>query len=50
MHPTQGGDHRFYAAEGEWFTAENEKVTGAALNGDFRMVAGPGFEPGTFGL
>jgi len=50
MQATREGDQRFYTAEGEWFMAESEKVTGAGLNGDFRMVAGEGFEPSTFGL
>jgi hypothetical protein len=30
--------------------AQKGKVTGAKLNGDFRNVAGEGFEPSTFGL
>ncbi len=54
MSPTTTGEKRHYVAEGEWdllgSNAQNVKVTGAMLNGDFRMVAGGGFEPPTFGL
>ena len=36
-----GDDERkHYVAEGEWLTGEKSEVTGAMLNGDFRMVAG----------
>jgi site-specific DNA recombinase len=50
MQPTEENGQRFYVAEGEYIVGEKEKVTGAVLNGDFRMVAGAGFEPATFGL
>ena len=50
MHPTEEQGEKFYIAEGEWFIGENEKVTGASHNGDFRSLAGGGFEPPTFGL
>ena len=50
MHPTEEDGKKFYVAEGEWFIGEKEKVTGAMLDSDLRMVAGAGFEPATFGL
>jgi site-specific DNA recombinase len=50
MQPSEEDGERFYVAEGEWLMGANEKVTGAMLNGDFRSVAGAGFEPATFGL
>ena len=51
--PMTTGKKSYYVAEGEWdllSDTEKEKVTGAMLNGDFRSVAGGGFEPPTFGL
>ncbi len=54
MSPVAAGKESYYVAEGEWDLlgndAHKEKVTGARLNGDFRSVAGEGFEPSTFGL
>jgi hypothetical protein len=40
MSPTNEDGKTFYVAEGEWLIDPKEKVTGAVLNGDFRMVAG----------
>jgi site-specific DNA recombinase len=40
MHPTEEDGKKFYVAEGEWLIGEKEKVTGAMLNSDLRMVAG----------
>jgi hypothetical protein len=54
MTPVATGEKSFYVADCEWHLlgndAENMKVTGSVLNGDFRSVAGEGFEPSTFGL
>ena len=54
MTPVVTETNSYYVAEGQWDLlgngAENMKVTGALLNGDFRSVAGGGFEPPTFGL
>jgi hypothetical protein len=54
MSPVPAGKESYYVAEGEWDllgnAARKAKVTGAMLNGDFRNVAGEGFEPSTFGL
>ncbi len=32
MQPTEENGEKFYVAEGEWFVAENESVTGAMLD------------------
>ncbi len=37
MQPTEENGEKFYVAEGEWFVAEKESVTGAMLNGDARL-------------
>jgi hypothetical protein len=54
LYPVEEPGERFYVAEGEWditgIQPEKVKVAGAVLNGDFREVAGGGFEPPTFGL
>jgi len=53
MHPTEENGQKFYVAEGDWFTLENESVAGALLNGDaitLPMVAGARFKLATFGL
>ena len=50
MRPSEEDGEKFYIAEGAWLMGAKEKVTGAMLNGDFRNVAGAGFEPATFGL
>jgi DNA invertase Pin-like site-specific DNA recombinase len=54
MVPTERNGNRFYVAEGEWDMTPEMK-TGSQLfdseeNPYFRMVAGAGFEPATFGL
>ena len=54
MIPTEANGERFYVAEGEWDMLPGMK-TGSQLfdseeNPYFRMVAGAGFEPATFGL
>jgi hypothetical protein len=54
MVPTEADGNRFYVAEGEWNMLPEMK-TGSQLfdseeNPYFRMVAGAGFEPATFGL
>ena len=51
MVPQGEGKTGFYVAEGEWdlLGGYGEK-TGSPAKTDFRMVAGEGFEPSTFGL
>ena len=54
MTPTKRDGERIYVADGDWETVENQPdrhVEDNAYPGlHFRMVAGAGFEPATFGL
>jgi hypothetical protein len=53
MVPTREDREKFYVAEAAWLIGGETKTAGAKLDGGLStllMVAGPGFEPGTFGL
>jgi hypothetical protein len=50
MCQTREGRDGFYIASGEWNLLGNEWPRAGTVNQHFRMVAGGGFEPPTFGL
>jgi hypothetical protein len=54
MIPSKANGTRFYVAEGEWDMLPEMKIGPQLVDSEenpyFRMVAGAGFEPATFGL